>query len=122
MIYFRNDISSITFRPACISTAYDVVELYGFSFDLVQRPIESTTTIHVLPPRSLFLHQRCALLIAGHLLPLGSAKSSETHHLSHGFFVRINTIHWLGFLAFLKVWVGLRLLWRILGTWFPPRL
>lgn len=53
------------------------------SLDFVQRPVESATSVHVLPPRSLFLDERCSLLIAIDVLSFGTSKPTETHHGHH---------------------------------------
>jgi len=73
----------------------------GSLLDLVQWPIESTTTVHVLSPRPDLLNLCCALLVSVDVLPLGRTKTSDTHHGHHGFIVLVHDVH--GFSLFLVI-------------------
>jgi len=67
------------------------------SLDLVQRPVEAATPIHVLTPSTRRLDVHRALLVAFDVRILGGAKSTKTHHGHHSLFVVAGGIHpiWL---------------------------
>jgi len=78
-----------------------IFDLTRALLDLVQRPIESSTPIHVLPPRPLLVNIRPAGLIPLYRLVLGRVEAAETHeshHLCFFFFVSSAPLLWWWYL------------------------
>jgi len=71
------------------------IVISGGLLDLVQWPIEPTTTIHVLPPRPHFLNLRSALLVPFNVFSLGRTETSYTHHGRHSFVILVGGVHGL---------------------------
>jgi len=53
------------------------------SFDLVQRSVETASSVHILPPCPLFLDRHRALLITVDVLSLCTSEPGHTHHGHH---------------------------------------
>jgi len=71
--------------------------------DLVQRPVEAATPVHVLSPCSHFLDVDGPFLVTIDFFPLRGTEPAETHHRHHG--VVLTSIH--------CIFVGLTFLWCI---------
>jgi len=75
----------------------------GLSLDLVKRPIETATPVHILPPCSHFLDMNRTFLIALNLFSLCGTKTTHTHHGHHRCVVVIDSIHFFTFFV-IFVW------------------
>lgn len=62
-------------------------------FDFVQRPIETTTPIHILSPCPYLFYVDSAFLVARDMLSLCGAKASQTHGRHHTRVIIVHGIH-----------------------------
>jgi len=53
------------------------------SLDFVERPVETTASVHVLSPGALFLDRSCTLLVALDVLAFGRPEPTHAHHGQH---------------------------------------
>ena len=52
---------------------------------MVQRPVETASPVHILPPRPLLMHLRSTLdRLFPYALVFGRSESAKAHHGRHG--------------------------------------